>query len=665
MRKILSFPSAFPLVLFGAVLLAYGIFIPWFGLYGDDWIYLWNFHLFGAGSFVDFVAIDRPFSFWIYLISTPIFGEHPWLYHVLLLVLRWLSALFIWWILRLIWPKHTRQVAWVALLFALFPGFRQQPIAVQYILHFGTLDFTLLSLAAMLWAIRDPKHFRLFMSLSMLGALFVFGMEYFTGLELLRPVLLWLVLKQHESDRRKRMRRFTFTWLPFIGITVAFFAWRVFIFKFPTYQPTLLTSLASAPLGTLVELIKRILLDFKTAVLDSWRQVIALPGENGSLLFYAALVSGALAFFGFALSRLENEPEGKKALWHEWGAAAILLGAFAMLTAGWPIWVADVPLELAFPWDRSMLPFMLGTSLILAGLVDLLFDLRFRTLVVAGLSALAVGSHYQNALVYRGEWQELRAYFWQLAWRAPGLKPGTLVISDQIPLWRYSDNDLAPIVNWIYAPELSDPHLPYYYYDLSTRVESPLPGLEENLPITQGYRNLYYTGSTSDILGVYYRPPGCLRVLSDADALYPGLPGTIVESLHLSHLGQILTEADPAAIPPSVLGPEPQHGWCYFFEKADLARQRGEWAEVAALYEEAMAGGFDAGDGSEYLIFMEAFAHIKNWEITEELSQKTAGDASMQPLLCATWERLDGLADWNETDRTALLKTQQAAGCKN
>ncbi|MCD4672489.1 MAG: hypothetical protein K8R77_07495, partial [Anaerolineaceae bacterium] len=72
-----------PLAFLGAVLLSFGIFIPLWGLYGDDWIYMWNYHQFGAGGFIDFVAVDRPFSAWIYMLSTPLFGETIWLYHLL------------------------------------------------------------------------------------------------------------------------------------------------------------------------------------------------------------------------------------------------------------------------------------------------------------------------------------------------------------------------------------------------------------------------------------------------------------------------------------------------------------------------------------------------------------------------------------------------------
>ena len=51
--------------------------------------------------------------------------------------------------------------------------------------------------------------------------------------------------------------------------------------------------------------------------------------------------------------------------------------------------------------------------------------------------------------------------------------------------------------------------------------------------------------------------------------------------------------------PPMLFGPEPPHTWCYYFQKADLARQRGDWDEVARLGDEARELGFAALDVSD------------------------------------------------------------------
>jgi hypothetical protein len=34
---------------------------------------------------------------------------------------------------------------------------------------------------------------------------------------------------------------------------------------------------------------------------------------------------------------------------------------------------------------------------------------------------------------------------------------------------------------------------------------------------------------------------------------------------------------------------EPEHGWCYFFESAELARSNGDWERVVGLGDKAFA----------------------------------------------------------------------------
>jgi hypothetical protein len=66
---------------------------------------------------------------------------------------------------------------------------------------------------------------------------------------------------------------------------------------------------------------------------------------------------------------------------------------------------------------------------------------------------------------------------------------------------------------------------------------------------------------------------------------------------------------EPAHTPPTdVFGPEPPHEWCYYYEKADLARQRGDWDEVLVLGKEALNKGFAPQDPVEWIPFLQAYA---------------------------------------------------------
>ncbi len=660
-----------PAALFGIVLLAYGVFIPWFGLYGDDWVYLHNFHALGALSFNRFVAVDRPFSGWVYILTTPIFGEQAWPYHVFLLALRWLSAVLLWDVLRLLWPRRGRALAWVAALFLVYPGFQQHPIAVQYILHFSLLDLFLVSLATMLLAaLAEPgsRRFWALFGLSALTSLALFSMEYFAGLELLRPVLLWMALGSRfvKAGWRARIRRTAALWSPFLLVLLAFGLWRIFIFQFPTYEPVLLNGLMTSPRAALIELAKRIVSDLLKVNLTAWRLAFGLPGKDGSLLFFAAVVLGAFGV-SFMLLRLigRSEPESAQAetageesarrAW-PWSLQAILLGGYAMLIAGLPFWFAMVPLELSFPWDRSTLPFMLGACLLLVGLVDALIRPQFQPALLALLVAFSAGFQYRNALVYRGERDALNAYFYQLSWRAPALQPGAIVASDAIPLWRFSDNDLAPVLNWMYAPNERSTKMVYQYFDLSLRLGTDIREVATGLPVKHGYRSFSFQGSTSDVLAVYNHPGGCLHVLSPQDGWQPDLPKTVRDVLPISNLDVIQAGSQTPQMPVA-LGPEPAHGWCYFYEKADLARQQGDWQTAAALGDEALANGLQAQEALEWLPFVEAYAHTGDLQQARELSDR-ANQPAVQPGLCAVWQRVSQAAGADQT--ASALK---AYGC--
>ncbi|MCE1254480.1 MAG: hypothetical protein LWX83_13140, partial [Anaerolineae bacterium] len=125
-EKITSYTGFGFLTLVGVILLSFGIYLPWYGIYGDDWQYLYLYHLLGVGGYGPFVMADRPFSAWVYWLYTPIVGEFHFGYHLIMLGLRLGAALMFWWVLRLIWKKQPWQVLWVTLLIAIYPSFKQQ-----------------------------------------------------------------------------------------------------------------------------------------------------------------------------------------------------------------------------------------------------------------------------------------------------------------------------------------------------------------------------------------------------------------------------------------------------------------------------------------------------------------------------------------------------------
>jgi hypothetical protein len=291
-----------------------------------------------------------------------------------------------------------------------------------------------------------------------------------------------------------------------------------------------------------------------------------------------------------------------------------------------------------------MVSMMLGGSLFVAGLIELFIrSHRIRTHVFALLIALAIGQQFFNANIFRRDWAKQQEIYWQLAWRIPALKPNTALLTDQLPIDYETDLSFTAPINWMYAPDYQRSNLPYALIYTEKRLgRGALPSLEANMEISLPVRRVSFHGSTSQALVIYMPPNGCLRVLDPArgdEITYGRQSKYLVDAIPLSDLSNIIVDADRTAQLPFLH--EPEHTWCYYFAKAELARQQGEWERVIALIDEAKALGFEPEDPFEWLTYIEAQALTEDIEAAEKLSQSVfKQDNGIRRGLCEVWKRV-------------------------
>jgi len=665
-------PWVVPAGLLLAILFAHGVLVPALGFYWDDWPTAWFNYLQGPGLYWKVYADVRPVLPWAYMLTTPWLGWHPLGWQLFGLFARWLSVLAGWGFLRSLWPGRRREAALVALVLALYPGFKQGPIPIIYSHFFLLFALTCLSLSWMVRAVCQGRHRTARMALSLVAAgLCAFSAEYFVGLELLRPLLLWMALGQEGLRGWRRLRRALLAWLPYSALFVAYLAWRVWIFKFPSYQPTLLEGMgvnAGDAVGVLTQFVLRAL---QMATLGAWGQVLSFPvlSEVGrrAMLGYTVVVLGSASVALLSLvwsHRSAADPAGPKPRsW--WSLEAIGLGLAAMLAGGLPIWVTQLPVGVDYPWDRLTLPLMLGACLVLAGVLELaVHPVALRLGVAAALMGLSAGVHFRSDLTYAREWQGLGSFLWQLSWRVPDLAKGTTVLANDIPLHYYSDNSLTAPLNWMYSPENHTLEMDYVLYYPTVRVGLALTQPLRDLPIKQAYRAAAFEGSTSQVLALFYSPPGCVHVLDVLlDDSMPNLPRSLSAWVPLSRLDLILTQTPLPRTPP-FFPDEPSHDWCYYFEKADLARQMGDWQAVADLGDRAFAVDHP-NDASERLVFVEGYAHVGAWGRAEELSlQASEQNPAVNRMICHTWERILRQVPADEAPQAAAKRVRERARCE-
>jgi hypothetical protein len=334
-------------------------------------------------------------------------------------------------------------------------------------------------------------------------------------------------------------------------------------------------------------------------------------------------------------------------------------GLLALLLGGVPSWSIEVLPQLLFALDRFTLPFILGASLLVAGLLAWLpLGNWMRIVIVAILVGLAVGQHFQVSNAYRRDWQTQQRFFWQLAWRIPELEAGTLLLVNQLPVQYYTDNSLTAPLNWFWAEGNSSQAMSYLLVYPEQRLGKNLVALEPGLPVTVDYLAAQFTGNTSQVVALYYQPPACLRVL-DPSVEYDNkmLPAEMQAAALLSSTQWIGVDG-PAAnqrLPAALYGEEPPYTWCYYFTQAELARQQADWEAVAALGEQAFRLGDYPNDPAERLVFIEGYAHTGNWARAQEITHETQTiTPMMEPVLCHLWSRIDAQTPASPEKEAAL-----------
>jgi hypothetical protein len=653
MKKIFTSERLVPFALLVSCFISYGILIPWLGFYWDDWVYIWFTKTLGASGFVDVFANDRPFLAILYSINLPLLGSNPLVWQIAALLWRWVATLAFWQYLRLLWPSRPRQALWASILFAVYPGFSQQWISVIYSEASIILAAFLASLGLMMAALRKKIPFWPATIVALMLSIFnLFSTEYFFGLELLRPLLIWWIIGEAVTDLRQRFKKSAIQWLPYMLVLVCFSIWRAFFFQSNNYQISAMESLASTPQATIVDLLKTLGSNFIVGGWLAWNQIFTPPNAlefqiMTTRLYWLAVVAMFVFTFIF-LTKVRFTPDASEEEMknpEKWGWQAVLLGALALMTGGIPFWIANLPLTLVFPWNRFTLALMPGSVLLLVGLFEVFIRTPRQKIILVGiLVSLAAGWQFYNANTFRREWEASRDFFWQLSWRIPGLKPNTLLLTHEFPFKYYSDNSLTAPINWMYAPDFKGREMPYMLNYLSVRLKNSLPSAHPDTPVSQSYRALTFTGNTSDSIALYIETGGCLKVMdsvyTNADTI-PDLPYKMEPAIPLSDLSRIVTDPEKPATPAPQYQPEPAHGWCYYYQKADLARQKGDWQEAARLGTEALDKKLLPNTPTDWPLFIEVFGRVKNWNKAAELTENAyATNPALQPALCKIWDRI-------------------------
>ena len=679
-----------PLLFLIVTITAYGLLLPLTGFYWDDWPFVWIAKFLGPQEFFPAFASVRPFLSPIFFVTTSLIPLEPIYWQIFALVIRFISGLSALFALNQIWPHHKRQILIASLLFLVFPGYSQHWVALThinqewlpfifYLLSFG---FTARALRKQYVIARNaesttkqspselkiasgndrPRNDMIYALLLLI--LGVFPTEYFVSIEPLRFLFIWVIVSEKIVGFRQRLIQSLKHWLPYFLIWLANAAWLTYFYTIGSYE-SYDVEVVKQPL-TVLHVFSSIGEAIWKAGFYVWGQVIVLTSETitaptSLLTFILIFLSFFLLSFYFLNHPFTQTSSSKFAL------PAILIGVIGILLGRIPSFAAGLPLTLQSSFDRFMISMMLGGSLFATGLIELLIrNLRIRTYLFALLIALGIGQQFFNANIFRRDWAKQQEIYWQLAWRIPSMQPGTVLLTDQMPIDYETDLSFTAPINWMYAPDYTRANLPYALLYVEKRLGGSLSSLEPNTNITLSFRTVNFAGSTSQAIVIYMPKNGCLRVLDPArgdEITYGRQSRFLVEAIPLSDTSNIIMNNDQAAKLPFLS--EPNHTWCYYYAKAELARQKGDWLQVNALFDEAISLGFQPEDPFEWLVYIEAKAMIGEIETAEKLSSDAfAQEKGIRDGLCIVWKRIQlqvGAGSDSETRVDQILSDHRCA----
>ncbi|HSG44312.1 MAG TPA: hypothetical protein VLA72_14275, partial [Anaerolineales bacterium] len=644
MRKWIANNKAIMMILALTIISAIA-YLPLMGQIGyvnDDWYLMYSAGAYGTEAFIDIFSVDRPARALVMIPAYTVFGENPLYYNLSAYVFRLISAFAFYWLLRMLFPGEKKISFIGSLLFLIYPGFLSQINGVDYQSHILALAVAHLSIALTIKAIlTDRFRYRfLFYSISiLLGLLYLSQMEWYIGFELFRWGGVFLLSSRKEGSFLHKVWIALCWGFPLLVVPIIFLVWRIFFFQSErgaTSVDIQFEQVKLYPIQTLYHWAIQVLQDLYDVSISVW--MTPLSQLRGHIQWWGvALATLGLGVFLYMMF-FDRDQDKPVSLSGGFLRDAFVLGVF--IAIGGLIPIAMVNRDVSYPtFSRYSLVGSAGVALFFCVVLLSLKQRIFRDGLIGLLIVVSVLTHHANAVKAARATAFTNSFWWQVSWRVPQLaKNATLIVNypgaileEDYFIWGpanliyYPDKqNIENIQPGVYAVLLND--------DTIEKVharERQVYDKRKTITTYSNYRNILVMTQPS--------VNSCVHVIDGTSPEYSvGESDFVREVGAYSEIEHVLMDEMHHTPPTVIFGPEPDHGWCYFYQKADLARQRGEWEKVLEIGEQAFGRGFEPKDSIELMPFLQVYALKGDVKHLEELSSRVRANAFIAHQACET-----------------------------
>ena len=640
--------------------LVYTLDIDHFSLYRDDWYYAYDDYVAGPSIFHEMFAIDRPARGYFFEFYAFLFGTRVLFYHLAAWLWRTLGGIGALWLFRLLWPRQRVASFIAAALFLSYPGYLWWVAGIEYQPMIASACLQVFSIAMTLKAIQAP-HWQYKLTWMTGGVLTGWGalalVDYAIGMEIFRILAISLLVSRsmHGTNWRGKLRQiFRSSLLPLV-IPFVFLVWKVFLFegdrKATDIRLQLFTFLRS-PVDAILLWVVHLFQSVLNVAILAWgvplyQYFYGLPqADRLSSLLVALLV---IAVFVFSVSMLrfstvsaEKEMQSTADA-SPWQQEAIWLGLAGVVSGVLPVVLANR--YVAFQaFSHYALPASLAAAVFLVGWIFSLDSQRARIILASFLIGVSALTHRAVSIVAVHEQAEIRDFWWQVYWRIPSIQAGTTLAVDYASIKYGEDADIVwGPANFMYYPE-QNPGTDLVKYKLAATPltqDGILKVVMGDVRATQSYRShsMFINFRRALVISQPFEG-SCVHV---SDERWPEISlydsaQTIAMAPH-SKIENVQVEE---TAPPPLLFAFGSDGWCYYYQKASLARQQGDWETLSTLGAEADSAGYSPEDLIEWMPYLQAYAYLGNTQAVQSISSKLSATDFYRLQICQLPSVMEG-----------------------
>ena len=586
------------------------------GIWGDDWIFIWQY--LASDSYSQFIypyqSIGHTLEGYMLYQSFNLFEyfkeDTTLIFNIIRFLLLTLNGLLIYFIFKNLTRHITILPEVIGAIYMVSPL-----VNILWICHINRTFFLSAILLSFLLTIKILKKERLnlfYYTLSvMLSSFAITGQESIIFIEIFRPFIIYYIISRENAIKFQNILKTIIYWSPYIligtGILIYTLTRTQFGLHAEEYHPKGMLSLSG-----IMTICYNYFISIYYLFIGIYKHNLFLTFTKGDLLTYF------LSFFALLLTNRifrnfqdkdRDETFIETRLFMIFGLILIVAGIFPYAVARGAITNSSAS-RYALEANVGMAIFIPSTIFVLyyKNIISKKLCQVFITIIVL----LGVGLCNTIVKIYDLDWQQQRSFWWQFVWRVPDLKEGTALLIDKDEKDNlHADHWATGPLNILYANSKGKKGFKNH-----VAMDIILKGDTKQRVIDQRYAQVAINGS---FYGIYnYNPRntvvasfynGVLGINGEIDFPKTKEQAIITPFVNMSNPDRIIIDNNKSFPFRWVIGLEPdsveqniiiqkireklvtkdmiEKDWRYYYQNAIVASIRKDYSKVVKLYEDA------------------------------------------------------------------------------